>query len=38
MADEKNDWQAPEVTPLTDAEGASEHPQSRVRNGSSPVL
>jgi hypothetical protein len=33
MLEETNDWTAPEVTPLTDADGASTHPTARVRNG-----
>ena len=38
MADDENTWQAPEVTPLTEAEGASEQAEARLRNGvSTPV-
>ena len=37
MTDDTNNWQAPEVTPLTEADGASENSQARIRNGGSPV-
>ena len=33
MTDDINIWQAPEVTPLTEADGSSTNPQARVRNG-----
>ncbi|CAB4960020.1 unannotated protein [freshwater metagenome] len=33
MTDDTNIWQAPEVTPFTEAEGASADPQARIRNG-----
>lgn len=33
MSDDASDWIAPEVTPLTDADGASTHLSARVRNG-----
>jgi len=33
MTENTNNWQAPEVTPLTEAEGASASPEARIRNG-----
>ena len=33
MTDNTNDWQAPEVTPLTEADGSSANPRARIRNG-----
>lgn len=32
MADETNDWTAPQVAPLTDADGASNAQTARARN------
>jgi hypothetical protein len=37
MTPEENDWQAPEVTPITEADGASGNASARVRNGISLV-
>ena len=31
MSDDTNNWQAPEVTPLTEADGLSAHPEARIR-------
>lgn len=36
MPESPDDWQAPEVTPLTDPDGASQHPHARIRNLQSP--
>jgi len=33
MADSKDEWNAPEVAALTDADGASTNPTARIRNG-----
>ena len=33
MTDDTNNWQAPEVTPLTEADGASASPEAQIRNG-----
>lgn len=33
MDNETTEWTAPEVTPITDADGASTNPTARVRNG-----
>ena len=38
MTDDTNIWQAPEVTPLTLAEGTSANLQARIRNGTPPSL
>lgn len=38
MNPENTDWTAPEVSPLTEADGSSTAPQARIRNGiESPV-
>jgi len=33
MTDDTFNWQAPEVTPLTEADGSSSNPEARIRNG-----
>ena len=33
MSDEIRDWAAPDVTPITEADGESTHPTARIRNG-----
>ncbi|CAB4960009.1 unannotated protein [freshwater metagenome] len=33
MGDDTNNWQAPEVTPLTEADGSPSNPEARIRNG-----
>ena len=37
MTDNTNDWQAPEVTPLTEADGLSASPEARIRNTLGPL-
>jgi hypothetical protein len=32
MTSEESGWQAPEVSAITEADGASGHPQARIRN------
>ena len=36
MHPENTEWNAPEVTPLTEADGSSSTAQARIRNGGSP--
>ena len=37
MTDDTKDWQAPEVTPLTEADGSSANSQARIRNTIGPL-
>jgi hypothetical protein len=38
MTPDKDEWQAPNVEALTEADGASTHPNARIRNGGQTLI